>query len=142
MKRESETALARAFRILGEGALLVGIALLLVDVRCDTSATNLERAKANTTRLHLNEVTDALAKYERDHAGAPLSSALGLPALLVERRPDGSPYLTRLRDDAWQRPIGYIQAVAGGELRWALRSLGPDGVPRTEDDIVVIAGEP
>ena len=132
----------RAFRILGEGALLVGIALLLVDVRCDTSATNFERAKANTTRLHLNEVADALAKYERDHAGAPLPGALGLPALLVERRPDGSPYLTRLRDDAWQRPIEYIQAVAGGEPRWALRSLGPDGVPRTEDDIVVIAGAP
>lgn len=71
-----------------------------------------------------------------------LPGALGLPALLVERRPDGSPYLTRLRDDAWQRPIEYIQAVAGGELRWALRSPGPDGVPRTEDDIVVISGGP
>jgi hypothetical protein len=140
MKRESEIALKRALRILGEGAILVGIALLLfADVHCESVSSNFARAKVNTTRLRLNEVADALAQYERDHAGAALPGAPGLRALLSERRPDGSPYLTQLRDDAWQRPIEYIQAVAGGEPRWALRSLGPDGLPRTEDDIVLSA---
>jgi hypothetical protein len=139
MKRESEIALKRALRILGEAAILVGILLLLADPHCESASSNFARAKVNSTRLLLNDVADALAQYERDHAGAALPSAPGLPALLAERRPDGSPYLTQLRDDAWQRPIEYIQAVAGGEPRWALRSLGPDGLPRTEDDLVLTA---
>ena len=93
--------------------------------------------------IDLSPASDATGKK----AGTDLKAGVPtLPTLLLERvvdtDPEAASLLTRLRDDAWQRPIEYIQAVAGGEPLWALRSLGPDGVPRTEDDIVVIAGEP
>ena len=35
-----------------------------------------------------------------------------------------------------------MQAVTGGEPWWALRLPGPDVVPRTRDDIVVISSGP
>ena len=107
-------------------------------------------AEKNTTKLLLTQVQSALDTYRLNLGSYPTEDQGGLGALLVkptfEKETLGEkwqgPYLkpgTKI-EDAWGNKIRYelidkAQATEATGPDYKLYSLGPDGLPDTEDDI-------
>lgn len=84
------------------------------------------------TWAQLSELRGALQKYKLNTQRYP-SISEGLPALLIEDGENG-PYVSgRKLLDSWGREFHYRSR---GEAFFQLRSLGPDGVADTQDDLV------
>lgn len=96
-------------------------------------ATSIDHLKRSAATDELSTIAKALAEY-RSERGYFVVSDKG--SVLIDHL---SPrYLTRvIRMDPWHRPYEY----EGQPDRYSLRSLGPDGKPKTEDDIV-LSGPP
>lgn len=82
------------------------------------------------TRIMLGVLDTTLRSYADEHAGA-LPSALD--DLVTETR-YGEPYLSAVPGDGWRRSLHYAPHPDGS---FDLRSLGPDGVVDTDDDVLV-----
>jgi hypothetical protein len=108
--------------------------------RCCRSSTCTATRYATTSTAPTQ--TRRAAKHDPDRAGASLLGAPGLQGLQVERRHDGSPYLTRLRDVPWRRPVEKTATGVGADARWTVGSLDPNGARGTPDDIVVTSSGP
>ncbi len=107
-------------------------------------------AEVNTTRLLLNQVQSALDTYRLNIGSYPTEDQGGLGALLVKPNFDNErlgekwqgPYLkpgTKL-EDPWGNKIRYelvdkTLTTDPGTPDYKLYSLGPDGIPDTDDDI-------
>ena len=92
------------------------------------SATFNEVKRANATS-DLDTIATALKDFHRERGAFVVSDK---ESVLIDYL---SPqYLTRvIRVDPWHRPYQY----EGQQDRYSLRSVGPDGKPKTPDDIVV-----
>jgi len=107
-------------------------------------------AEVNTTRLLLTQLQSALDTYRLNIGSYPTEEQGGLGALLVKPNFENErlgekwqgPYLkpgTRL-EDAWGNKIRYELVDKSlqtdpGTPDYKLFSLGPDGLPDTDDDI-------
>jgi hypothetical protein len=101
-----------------------------MDVR-DLSAT-LDQLKRSSAANELSLIAQALDAYRRERGFYVVSDK---ESVLMDHL---SPrYLTPvIRVDPWHRPYQYD----GQQTQYSLRSLGPDGKPNTDDDIVVKNG--
>ena len=92
-------------------------------------AAAIDQAKRSAATDELSTIAKALGDYRRERGSFVVSDS---EAVLIDHL---SPhYLPRvIRVDPWHRPYQY----EGQPDRYSLRSLGPDGKPNTEDDIVV-----
>lgn len=107
-------------------------------------------AEKNTTRLLLNQVQSALDTYRLNIGSYPTEEQGGLGALLIKPTFENEklgdkwqgPYLkpgTKL-EDAWGNQIRYelVDKTVNtdpGAPDYKLYSVGPDGIPDTDDDI-------
>lgn len=96
----------------------------------------LDRARHDTAKLQIDELTLALDLYRIDMRRFPTTQE-GLTALLEEpQQADGwrGPYLNKPEaiDDPWGRP--FIYRSPGADRDYDLGSLGADGVEGGEDD--------
>lgn len=99
-------------------------------------STYLGRAKTDTARLQIQELTTALELYRIDASRAP-TTAEGLNALL--QKPEGAtnwrgPYVRKAQNllDPWGRPFNYKSPGEHGE--YDLMSLGADNQPGGEGE--------
>lgn len=92
-------------------------------------AAAMDLAKRSTATDELSTIAKALGDFRRERGTFVVSDS---ESVLVDHL---SPrYLLRvIRVDPWHRPYRY----EGQPDRYSLRSLGPDGKPNTEDDIVI-----
>jgi general secretion pathway protein G len=146
----------RAGRRAGSGFTLIEILLVIVIILMLAGALVVyvlpqqKGAEKNTTKLLLTQIQTALDTYRLNIGSYPTEEQGGLGALLVkptfenERLGDRwqGPYLkpgTKI-EDAWGNKIRYelidksLQADANSP-DYKLYSLGPDGLPDTDDDI-------
>jgi Type II secretion system (T2SS), protein G len=89
----------------------------------------IDRVKRSAATEELSTIAKALGDYRRDRGYFVVSDK---ESVLIDHL---SPrYLPRvIRVDPWHRPYQYD----GQQDHYSLRSLGPDGKPNTDDDIVV-----
>jgi len=89
----------------------------------------IDQVKRSAANEDLSTIARALGDFRRDRGYFVVSDK---ESVLIDHL---SPkYLPRvIRVDPWYRPYQYD----GQQDRYSLRSLGPDGKPNTEDDIVV-----
>ena len=89
----------------------------------------LESAKIEETRKSLDRIAEAILKYRDSDGSLPaFKDYISLSDILSPM------YLTPLiRLDAWRRPL-YAEHVDADTIR--LRSIGPDGLFGTKDDIL------
>ena len=92
-------------------------------------AAAIDLAKRSAATDELSTIAKALSDFRRERGSFVVSDS---ESVLIDHL---SPrYLARvIRVDPWHRPYRY----EGQPDRYSLRSLGPDGKPDTEDDIVV-----
>jgi hypothetical protein len=92
-------------------------------------AAAIDQAKRSAATDELSIIAKALGGFRRDRGSYVVSDS---ESVLIDHL---SPrYLARvIRVDPWHRPYRY----EGQPDRYSLRSLGPDGKPNTQDDIVV-----
>lgn len=144
---------ARGFTLI-EVLLVIVIILMLAGALVAFVLPQQEGAAKNTTRLLLNQVHNALETYRLNVGQYPTEDQGGLRALtarptyederLAERWQ--GPYLkpgTRL-EDSWGHPLRYElvdQSLADESatgLPYKLFSVGPDGQPETDDDLLLL----
>ncbi|HKP81361.1 MAG TPA: type II secretion system protein GspG [Pyrinomonadaceae bacterium] len=89
----------------------------------------IDRVKRSAASDELSVIAKALSDYRRDRGYFVVADR---ESVLIDHL---SPkYLTRvIRVDPWHRPYQYD----GQQDHYSLRSLGPDGKPNTQDDVVV-----
>lgn len=141
-----------------EVLLVIVIILLLAGAMVVFVLPQQKGAEKNTTRLKLGQVATALDTYRLNIGHYPTEEEGGLNALLTKPTFENErlgekwqgPYLkpgTTL-DDAWGNAIHYevvdvttasadTTSSAAPALPYKLFSVGPDGQPETEDDIVL-----
>ena len=90
--------------------------------------TALRKEKALRTGAELRTIATALEAYRRDK-GSYVQADTG-SALIDHLAPSYLSSIIRL--DAWSRELNY----KGSATSYRLSSLGPDGKPDTDDDIV------
>ena len=92
-------------------------------------AAAMDLAKRSAANDELSTIAKALGDFRRERGSFVVSDS---ESVLIDHL---SPrYLARvIRVDPWHRPYRY----EGQPDHYSLRSLGPDGKPNTEDDIVV-----
>lgn len=135
-----------------EVLLVIVIILMLAGALVVFVLPQQEGAERNTTRLMLQQVESALDTYRLNMGRYPSEDEGGLKALMEkptfenERMGDRwqGPYLKRgtILEDAWGNPIRYelveqTDDTAGSGVRYRLFSVGPDGQPDTDDDILL-----
>jgi general secretion pathway protein G len=130
--------------------LVITIILMLAGALVIYVLPQQKGAEKNTTRLLLNQVQSALDTYRLNIGQYPTEEQGGLGALLVKPTFENEklgdkwqgPYLkpgTKL-EDAWGNKIRYelvdktVQTDPGAP-DYKLYSVGPDGIPDTDDDI-------
>jgi general secretion pathway protein G len=148
--RASRPASAAAGFTLIEILLVITIILMLAGALVVYVLPQQKGAEKNTTRLLLNQVQSALDTYRLNIGQYPTEEQGGLGALLVKPTFENEklgdkwqgPYLkpgTKL-EDAWGNKIRYelvdksVQTDPGAP-DYKLYSVGPDGIPDTDDDI-------
>ena len=130
--------------------LVITIILMLAGALVVYVLPQQKGAEKNTTRLLLNQVQSALDTYRLNIGSYPTEEQGGLGALLVKPTFENEklgdkwqgPYLkpgTKL-EDAWGNKIRYELAdktvqTDPGAPDYKLYSVGPDGIPDTDDDI-------
>lgn len=139
-----------------EVLLVIFIILMLAGAMVVFVLPQQEGAEKNTTKLLLNQVSAALDTYRLNIGHYPTEEEGGLGGLLTkptfenERLGDRwqGPYLKRgtKLEDAWGNQIRYEvidRTLAEDQtgLPYKLFSLGPDGQPETEDDILLVTEE-
>jgi hypothetical protein len=98
-----------------------------IDVRGVSAAV--DQLKRATATDDLSQIAQALDSFRRERGTFVVSDK---ESVLIDHL--APKYLTRvIRVDPWLRPYQYD----GEQTRYSLRSLGPDGKPNTDDDIVV-----
>ncbi len=103
--------------------------------RLDDILAALKAVKTDETRMRLEKIASAIAKYRRNKGSLPQFK--DYIALSDQLNPD---YLTPLiRLDAWQHPLA-AHRTAADTIR--LLSAGPDGKFGTPDDIELIRSFP
>lgn len=132
--------------------LVIVIILMLAGALVVFVLPQQEGAEKNTTRLMLNQVASALDTYRLNMGRYPTEQEGGLNALLVKPTFENErmgekwhgPYIkpgTRL-EDPWGHKVRYeivdrsLDDQKSGPP-YKLFSLGPDGQPDTEDDILL-----
>jgi general secretion pathway protein G len=132
--------------------LVIVILLLLASALVVFLLPQQEGAERNTTRLLLNQVGTALDTYRLNIGRYPSEQDGGLNALMAKPNYENprlsdrwqGPYLkpgTRL-EDPWGQPLRYELVERLGDENTAgppykLFSVGPDGQPDTDDDVVL-----
>jgi type II secretion system protein G len=145
--RRAKTSMTPAARrsILPWASLVAGLAaaaLVLVAFINPASTSRAERGLRFIARTDIEDLHDALRAFHQDTGRVPTAGE-GLVAL-VEPPPGVSnwrgPYWDpRRRDvsDPWGRPYVYrTPPSAGTRFAVEIRSLGPDGIEATPDDVV------
>jgi general secretion pathway protein G len=104
-----------------------------------------EKARSDTTKLLLDQVENAMERYQMDIGHYPTEEEGGLNALLTkpsfEDEKTGQnwsgPYLKQEPRDSWQRPLHYerVEAAEPGAKPFHIWSSGADGQDGTADDI-------
>lgn len=137
--------------------LVIVIILMLAGALVVFVLPQQEGAEKNTTRLMLNNIDNALQTYRLNMGRYPTEEDGGINALLIKPNFDNErlaakwqgPYVkpgTRL-EDPWGNPLQYevVDRTLDTENKsgppYKLFSLGPDGQPDTEDDIVLVSQE-
>jgi general secretion pathway protein G len=100
----------------------------------DDSRSGIARVRSDYDTLNAMILTYAI------NAGRPPTTEQGLEALVT--RPTMEPLpedwvqiAFKVPTDPWRQPYHYRELPAkGGEYRWEIRSMGPDGRLWTEDD--------
>jgi hypothetical protein len=89
----------------------------------------IDQAKRSAASDDLSIIAKALSDFRRDRGYFVVADK---ESVLIDHL---SPkYLARvIRVDPWHRPYQYD----GQQDHYSLRSLGPDGIPNTPDDVVV-----
>jgi hypothetical protein len=109
--------------VLGALALTVGAGSLLTR----TASASADHEVATEDARRVLRATEAWAS-DTSQQGCPTLSTLKRDGLLSEDAPTDDPWGERFR------------VVCGGDDGPVVRSYGRDGVPRTDDDIVVAPG--
>lgn len=98
-----------------------------------------EQARILKGKQDIGTLQNALRMYKLDNLFYPTTDQ-GLDALVNEPTTEPLPrkwakegYIDRLADDPWGRPYIYLQPGIHGSFD--IFSLGPDGLPDTEDDL-------
>lgn len=97
----------------------------------DLIRAGMDAEKTRRTREDLTVVAAAVDAYRRSRGALP--AAKSFSELVDTLLPDFLPRI--IREDSWDRPLEMQMAPPG----FKLFSSGPDGRPRTKDDIVVEA---
>jgi len=136
-----------------EVLLVIVIILMLAGALVVFVLPQQEGAERNTTRLLLQQIESALDTYRLNMGQYPSEEQGGLKALLEKPTFENArmgdrwqgPYLKRGTSlvDAWGNAIQYEQVevteeTANTGVRFKLFSVGPDGQPDTDDDILLV----
>jgi len=143
------TGSASGFTLI-EILLVIVIILMLAGALVVYVLPQQKGAEKNTTRLLLNQIQSALDTYRLNLGQYPTEEQGGLGALLVKPTFENErlgekwqgPYIkpgTKL-EDAWGNKIRYevvdkTLQTEPGTPDYKLYSVGPDGIPDTDDDI-------
>ena len=133
--------LQRSAMTLIEVLLVVTILLVIASAVVPRLVNRQEKANADTTRISLKGLEQALKLYAIDHDGRYPSGGQGIAALM--ECPDANeadlwqgPYLEDLPKDAWRRDFRYVYPASKSTKPFDLSSGGPDGIHGNDDDIV------
>jgi len=108
------------------------LVLVIISVLGGVAALNLQnqaaKARVTTTEQTLRTCSQAIESYYLDTGTYPTQEEWEQGALWPE-------YLKDAPTDAWDQPVWYFYPLNGSDPPFELRSLGPDGVADTQDDI-------
>lgn len=98
-----------------------------------------DEARIETTKLQLKSIKNALEQFKLDNGFYPTTQQ-GLKALVEKPTTPPEPknwkqYMEKVPKDAWGHDFIYISPA--GNKPYELKSVGPDGIEGTEDDISV-----
>lgn len=127
MRKHRRHAVPRGMTLL-EIMIVIAILGLIASVVVIRVMDSLAKARVNTARLKMGEVSKALDMYAIDRGGYPTQSE-GLAELVTPREGRA---LLKDANDPWGRELRYQLDAEG---RPVLHSMGPDGQDGTEDDI-------
>jgi len=123
-----------------EVLLVVTILLVIASAVVPRLVNRQEKANADTTKISLKGLEQALKLYAIDHDGRYPTAGQGIDALI--RCPDSNdadlwqgPYLEDLPRDAWRREFQYLYPASKSTKPFDLSSAGADGIHGNEDDI-------
>ena len=132
------TLYPRGFTLM-EVLLVVAILGVIASLVVPQLAGRQEQASVDASRLSATGIEQALRLYALDHGGKLPSAAEGLQVLVEPVKQDPrwrGPYLDTLPVDAWGQPFQFeVVAQRGGRGTAVIRSVGPDGLANTDDDI-------
>ena len=128
----------RAFTLIEVLVVLIILGLLAALIVPKLTG-RVDEARIETTKLQLKSIKGALEQFKLDNGFYPTTQQ-GLKALVEKPSTPPEPkhwkqYLEKLPKDAWGNDFIYISPA--GERPYELKSLGPDGIEGTEDDISV-----
>ncbi|AAC06691.1 type II secretion system major pseudopilin GspG [Aquifex aeolicus] len=98
-----------------------------------------DEARIESTKLQLKAVKNALEQFKLDNGFYPTTEQ-GLKALVEKPTTPPEPknwkqYMEKVPKDAWGNDFIYVSPA--GNKPYELKSVGPDGIEGTEDDISV-----
>lgn len=138
-RKTARSAPGRGGFTLMEVLLVVAILGVIASLVVPQLAGRQEQASVDASRLSATGIEQALKLYALDHGGKLPSTSEGLQVLVAPVKQDPrwrGPYLDTLPVDAWGQPFLYeVAAQKGGRGMAVIRSVGPDGLANTDDDI-------
>lgn len=94
---------------------------------------HMRHARLETAKTEISTLGNAVDMYQLRFHRYP-RTAEGLPALLTP--PHGAdPLITEVPEDPWGHPYRYVHPDPKGQRKYLVFSMGPDGLPETEDDL-------
>ena len=122
------TRARRAFTLV-EIMIVVVIVALLATAATVNVRKYLTKAHVNTAISDISTIKGALDQYWAEHKRYPTNEE-GLQVLLQKKAAGDEPYLNTDLKDPWGNPYQYNSS---GPNQCEVISLGPDGIPGTDD---------
>jgi len=117
------------------GVVIVGTAISLMAPSRIGGPRNWDASLPLAARERMRHLAEAIDAYRRAHGSLPES----LHALTESTDGAGWCWIDAVPHDPWGNALGYRLMEDG---TWLLRSVGEDGLPDTEDDVVWPDGAP
>ncbi|NPB06137.1 MAG: type II secretion system major pseudopilin GspG [Aquificae bacterium] len=128
----------RAFTLIEVLVVLIILGLLAALI-VPRLTGRVDEARVEATKLQLKAVKNALEQFKLDNGFYPTTEQ-GLRALVEKPTVPPEPrrwkqYLEKVPKDAWGNELIYVSPADGKP--YELKSVGPDGIEGTDDDISV-----
>jgi general secretion pathway protein G len=113
------------------GLAAFGVGVLALGAFAPRVARHFGPSSLDAAQMQLKGLSDGVQMYYLDHRVLPPS----LDALTALSKRTGEPYIDKIPNDPWNHEYEYA-IVDATKQEFRLRSLGPDGRPSSDDDLL------